>query len=142
MKVTMKKVIIRMLKTNALIEEQLNAAIKSYAVSLPQFNVLRILRGNQKQPASLSTLQEKMIKPMSNTTRLVDKLVDKGLVRREICSSNRRKVDIRITNKGLEMLTKLDQSIDQAETQLMSALTPEEMKTLFQLIEKMQLSKK
>lgn len=138
----MKKVIIRMLKTNALIEEQLNAAIKSYAVSLPQFNVLRILRGNQKQPASLSTLQEKMIKPMSNTTRLVDKLVDKGLVRREICSSNRRKVDIRITNKGLEMLTKLDQSIDQAETQLMSALTPEEMKTLFQLIEKMQLSKK
>lgn len=142
MKVTMKEVIIRMLKTNALIEEQLNAAIKSYAVSLPQFNVLRILRGNQKQPASLSTLQEKMIKPMSNTTRLVDKLVDKGLVRREICSSNRRKVDIRITNKGLEMLTKLDQSIDQAETQLMSALTPEEMKTLFQLIEKMQLSKK
>lgn len=138
----MKEVIIRMLKTNALIEEQLNAAIKSYAVSLPQFNVLRILRGNQKQPASLSTLQEKMIKPMSNTTRLVDKLVDKGLVRREICSSNRRKVDIRITNKGLEMLTKLDQSIDQAETQLMSALTPEEMKTLFQLIEKMQLSKK
>lgn len=138
----MKKVIIRMLKTNALIEEQLNAAIKSYAVSLPQFNVLRILRGNQKQPASLSTLQEKMIKPMSNTTRLVDKLVDKGLVRREICSSNRRKVDIRITNKGLEMLTKLDQSIDQAETQLMSALTPEEMKTLFQLIEKMQLPKK
>ena len=74
-------------------------ALKPFGISLQQFNVLRILRGQKKQPANLSTINSRMISKMSNTTRLVDKLITKGYTERSICTSNRRKVEITITEK-------------------------------------------
>ena len=134
---TDKEVIIRLLKTTAQVEEKLNAALKPFELSAPQFNVLRILRGSQDRPAHLSTLQEKMIKPMSNTTRLVDKLVVKDLVHRTLCANNRRKVDICITDKGLALLDHLDRAIDTAEAALVESLSPNERLLLHDLLQKM-----
>ena len=67
------------------IQDELNAALKPFDVSLQQFNVLRILRGRNGEPANLSTINDRMVSKMSNTTRLVDKLLAKGLVSRQTC---------------------------------------------------------
>ena len=87
--------------------DELNQFVKTFGISLPQFNVLRILRGQKAKPANLSTINERMIHKMSNTTRLVDKLIDKKLVQRQICEENRRKIEIFITIEGLNLLKKL-----------------------------------
>jgi DNA-binding MarR family transcriptional regulator len=86
-----------------------NAAfLKKFGVSPEQFNVLRILRGSHPKPMMLSEVTCRMIDKSSNATRLVEKLRLKGLVKRELCKNNRRQVDISITDKGLNLLTKID----------------------------------
>lgn len=80
-----------------------------------------------------------MIHKMSNTTRLIDKLIDKSLVHREICEENRRKVEIVITEKGLDVLEKLDQQIENTEIEILKPLDIEEQRTLRSLINKMTL---
>ena len=82
--------IIKLIKSGASISDHLTQAIKKGGVSLPQFNVLRILRGQKGEPANLSTVQERMVNKMSNTSRLGDKLIEKDLVERKICEENRR----------------------------------------------------
>jgi DNA-binding MarR family transcriptional regulator len=82
--------------------------LKKFAITPEQFNVLRILRGKHPTPMMLSEITARMIDKNSNCTRLVEKLRQKGLITREICKSNRRQVDIAITDKGLVVLKKID----------------------------------
>ena len=84
--------------------ERVNAVLKPYGISEQQYNVLRILEGQKGNPINLYSIQERMIYKMSNTTRLVEKLRQKGLVERVICEDNRRMVEITITNEGIELL--------------------------------------
>lgn len=118
------------------INEVITQELKPYDVSLQQFNVLRILRGQKGKPANLSTLNDRMITKMSNTTRLVDKLINKGFVDRVICKSNRRKVEINITNKGQEVLLAMDKAMKNAEDSLLKKFTPEELNLLNKLLDK------
>lgn len=115
--------------------DELNQFVKTFGISLPQFNVLRILRGQKAKPANLSTINERMIHKMSNTTRLVDKLIDKKLVQRQICEENRRKIEIFITKEGLQLLKKIDHLIDKKEEQLTQELNTEEKEKLIALIQ-------
>jgi DNA-binding MarR family transcriptional regulator len=118
------------------VNEVITQELKPYDVSLQQFNVLRILRGQKGKPANLSTLNDRMITKMSNTTRLVDKLINKGFVDRVICKSNRRKVEINITNKGQEVLLVMDKAMKNAEDSLLKKFTPEELNLLNKLLDK------
>jgi len=87
----------------------LNAAhLKKFGITPEQFNVLRILRGSHPRALMLVDISSRMIDKNSNCTRLVEKLRQKGLVSREICETNRRQVDIGITDKGLGLLKKID----------------------------------
>ncbi len=87
----------------------LNAAhLKKFGITPEQFNVLRILRGSHPRALMLADISSRMIDKNSNCTRLVEKLRQKGLVSREICETNRRQVDIGITDKGLALLKKID----------------------------------
>lgn len=87
----------------------LNAArLKEHGVTPEQFNVLRILRGSYPKPMMLNDISGRMLDKSSNATRLVEKLRQKGLVKREICPNNRRQVDIMITESGLGILTAID----------------------------------
>ncbi|CAM4345307.1 MarR family winged helix-turn-helix transcriptional regulator [Zobellia nedashkovskayae] len=124
------RTLIHFLLVNNTITEALSAALKPYGVSLQQFNVLRILRGQNEKPASLATLNERMVTKMSNTTRLVDKLLLKGYVERKVCPSNRRKVEIRITEEGLLILKKMDTSMSEAEDNVLQNLSDKEMEQL------------
>lgn len=118
------------------IYEEIGNALKPFEVSLQQFNVLRILRGQQGKPANLSTLNERMVTKMSNTTRLVDKLLAKGYVNRSVCPSNRRKVEIVLTAQGAESLAKMDELVAEAENQVVSNLSKKELEQLNHLLDK------
>ena len=118
------------------INEHLSHALKPFDISIQQFNVLRILRGQQGKPANLSTLNERMVTKMSNTTRLVDKLILKEYVERHICTSNRRKVEISITAKGKESLLKMDAVITETEKVLLKKFSTNELEHLNLLLNK------
>ena len=118
------------------LNEVLTKALRPYEVSLQQFNVLRILRGRKGVPANLSTINERMVSKMSNTTRLVDKLLQKGYVKRIVCESNRRKVDITITPAGEEVLLVMDKVVRMAEDELIKNFSPSELEQLNLLLNK------
>ncbi len=82
--------------------------LKSFGITPQQFNVLRILRGLQGQPASVKVIRERMLDKMSDASRIVEKLRLKGLIKRTTCSSDRRACDVFITDKGLLLLSKID----------------------------------
>lgn len=87
--------------------------LKPFDITPEQFNVLRILRGSHPKAMMLAEITCRMIDKSSNATRLVEKLRQKGFVKREICENNRRQVDIIITDKGLTLLTKIDKNSDE-----------------------------
>jgi DNA-binding MarR family transcriptional regulator len=118
------------------IADAFNDILKSFDLSVEQFNVLRILRGQKGKPANMCIIQERMIAKTSNTTRLVDKLLLKGLVNREVCEENRRKMEITITKKGMELLAELDPKIEAHEELFAQNLTSEEINLLNLLLEK------
>jgi DNA-binding MarR family transcriptional regulator len=88
------------------------AVLKPKDLSPEQYNVLRILRGQQGKPLTIAAIQERMLNTMSNASRLVDKLKAKDLVKREECPQNRRKVDVHITDKGLLLLELVEPQIE------------------------------
>ena len=122
-----KKLVLNIVVTANHINEKLAEVLKPFSISSQQFNVLRILRGQKGKPANLSTIQERMVSKMSNTTRLVDKLVEKDYCERIICPSNRRKVEIRITAPGLELLESLDPIVEKLENDMVNNIEENEI---------------
>lgn len=124
------KTVINLMYTSRLIEERIMSCLKPFDLSPQQFNVLRILRGQKGNPCNVSELQSRMIDKNSNTTRLIDKLLNKGLVKRQVCQHNRRKVELFITGQGLDVLAQLDPIILNANETLMSHLELQQLETL------------
>lgn len=125
---------------NCAINEQLMLALKPFGISIQQFNVLRILRGQKGVAANLFTVQEKMVNKMSNTTRIIDKLIDKSFVERIICKENRRKIELFITEEGLNFLKKVDPVIDQTEEKMINHLSEKEKQEMLILLNKLNLN--
>jgi len=98
------KAIVNIMYTSRFLEERAAAVVKPHGITLPQFNILRILRGQKGKPASVKLLTERMLDKSSNASRLVDKLLEKGLVQRATCPKDRRAVEVTITETGLELL--------------------------------------
>ena len=130
-------VIIGLMQSGNMAHDQINTLLQSYGLTLQQFNVLRILRGRNGSAACLESITNDMIQRMSNTSRLVDRLMVKALVDRKVCEKNRRKVDIFITDKGLKLLAEIDPVFDARELEITSCLTSQEKEQLFQLLEKL-----
>ncbi len=131
-----KKIIMNIIYTQNVITENFNEILKPYDISSEQFNVLRILRGQKGNPANMCVIQERMLAKTSNTTRLVDKLLLKELVTREVCPENRRKIEVSITPKGLNLLQELEPKVKSHEQSFSKNLSEEEMTQLNQLLEK------
>jgi DNA-binding MarR family transcriptional regulator len=106
------RVAINILFTAGWLGTMMARQLRPYGITQQQYNVLRILRGQNPEPASVGLIQERMIDRSSNASRLVDKLHDKGLAVRKTCKKDRRQVDILITQKGLDLLAQLDESQD------------------------------
>lgn len=131
-----KKIILNVLYTQNVITESFNEILKPHEISGEQYNVLRILRGQKGNPANMSVIQERMLAKTSNTTRLVDKLLLKAFVTREVCPENRRKIEVLITEKGLNVLKELDPKVTEHEESFSKNLNADEINQLNQLLEK------
>ena len=131
-----KKIIMNIISTQNVITENFNEILKPYDISSEQFNVLRILRGQKGNPANMCVIQERMLAKTSNTTRLVDKLLLKELVTREVCPENRRKIEVLITPKGLNLLEELEPKVKLHELSFSKNLSEEEIMQLNELLEK------
>jgi len=118
------------------INDQLNKALKAFDVSIEQFNVLRILRGQKGVAIAMKDINERMVSKMSNTTRLVNKLVNKRFVTRNICPENRRKMEILITDLGASQLQQMDMVIEQTHSKILEELSDVDIQTLNTLLNK------
>lgn len=131
-----KKIMLNIVYTQNIINDKFNDVLKPYGLSGEQFNVLRILRGQGEKPVNMCLIQERMIAKNSNTTRLIDKLLLKELVTRKVCPENRRKMEVQITQKGLDLLNQLDERVETHENHFVSNLNQQEMQQLNDLLEK------
>ncbi|MFM2233391.1 MAG: hypothetical protein RJB31_2092 [Bacteroidota bacterium] len=130
------KLIINLVFTNNWLTEKIRDFLSAEDITLQQFNILRILRGSHPKPLSTLVIRERMLDKMSDTSRIVDRLLLKGLVDKKTCPSDKRLVDISITEEGKKVLAK----IDQKEKEMMAVianLNEEEMKILNGLLDKM-----
>ncbi|MFD2033285.1 MarR family winged helix-turn-helix transcriptional regulator [Belliella marina] len=130
------KTVVNLLYTNSYIVSNQSSLFKPLGLSPEQYNVLRILRGQNGKPITVSSIQERMLNKMSNASRLVEKLKQKNLVVREECPSDRRQVDIMITEKGLEILNGLESAVYGFNRELVN-LTEEETIQLNALLDKL-----
>lgn len=131
-----KKIVLNIMVTQNVLTEKFNEVLKPYDLSGEQYNVLRILRGQKGNPANMCVIQERMIAKNSNTTRLIDKLLLKELVTREVCPENRRKIEVLITEKGLQLLEELDPKVLDNEKLFAANLNQKELVELNTLLEK------
>ncbi len=121
---------INILFTAAWFGERNRLALKDYDISLPQFNVLRILRGQKGQPMSVAGLCERMIDKSSNASRIVDKLETRKLVSRRVCDKDRRQVDVVITDKGISLLEELNEKVPSFKTIMAKQLSSKDAEAL------------
>lgn len=128
---------LNILFTGNWLEERINGALKPFGISDQQYNVLRILKGHLGKAINLYMIQERMIHRNSNATRLVEKLRQKGLVKRDICPHNRRMVEIKITDKGLQLLETIDPILKNNRKDTESKWTKEEAELIGKLLDKL-----
>ena len=131
-----KKTLLNIIYTQNLLAENFSEILKKYDLSQEQYHVLDVLKSKNGEPANMFEIQEQMISKASNTTRLVDKLLLKGYIKREVCSKNRRKIDVFITDSGLKVLTDLKPIINIFEEKLSQNLSFKELEDLNFLLEK------
>ncbi len=130
------KAMVNLLYTNNRIMEQLNEFFRRHDITNQQFNVLRILRGRHPVPCNVKCIRDVMIFKAPDLTRLIDRLVQKGLAKRRTCSQNRRELDINITEKGCRLLERIDPEGNKLTKKLMN-LTDREAKQLSDLLDKL-----
>ncbi|MDZ7845698.1 MAG: MarR family transcriptional regulator [Owenweeksia sp.] len=106
------KAAINLIYTSNWLSEQVRELLAEEGLTNQQFNVLRILRGSNPSPLSTLQIRERMLDKMSDTSRIVDRLVKKKLALKKTCQSDKRLVDVSITKTGLTMLEHIDQKED------------------------------
>jgi MarR family 2-MHQ and catechol resistance regulon transcriptional repressor len=112
------KASINLIYTIGWIRDRTKCIFEAEDITPQQFNILRILRGSYPQPLSTLQIRERMLEKMSDTSRIVDRLIAKGLVKKVTCKSDRRLVDVIITDKGKKLLEKLDLKQDELDAVL------------------------
>lgn len=128
------KAIINLVYTSNWVTEHIKAVLDDQDITLQQFNILRILRGSDPQPLSTLTIRERMLDKMSDTSRIVDRLVIKGLAVKKVCTTDKRLVDVNITDAGKKMLEAID-SREAAMTSITKNLSDAELKQLNTLLD-------
>ena len=130
------KLAVNLLSTHSWYMHQLKAVLRPYDISPVQYNVLRILHGATERPVSASYLKDQVIDKGSNITRLIDKMIKKDWVTRCLCETNRRQMDIDITEKGSDIMLKATQKIDEL-IKVLYSISEDEAKMVSNLLSKM-----
>ncbi len=130
------KLVVNILYTNNWLVSAQKDTYQNGNITITQYNILRILRGQKQKPASVNLLKDRMIDKMCDVSRLVERLRVKGFVVRETCSEDRRKSDIVITEAGLKLLKELDKK-EKEFVKKLNTLNQSEAKTLNNLLDKL-----
>jgi DNA-binding MarR family transcriptional regulator len=130
------KLMLNLIYTTNWLTSKQDSLFKDSDITVQQYNVLRILRGQYPNPCSIKLIKERMLDRMSDTSRIVDKLYTKKLLERNECPNDRRSVNVIISDKGLELLKSLDY-IDDISKQSLKSLTTAEINTLNELLDKL-----
>lgn len=120
------------------VNEKINRKFEPFDITQQQFNILRILRG-AGQPLSTLQIRQRMLDKMSDTSRIVDRLIKKGMVKKTIRREDRRLVDVLLTDKGKKLLQSMD-VLDEDVDAIFKWLSDEEARQLNQLLDKIRTS--
>lgn len=132
------KVLLNILYTSEFLSNSIRPILKSFKLTEPQYNILRILAGSHPQSLTPGEIKKVMIFKRSDLTRMMDRLNTKDLISRKICPENRRKVNINITPKGMDLLNKINPMISEGTNiQLANKLTKAEVDQLNKLLDKL-----
>ena len=128
------KAVINLIYTYHWVTDKIKAALSPEDITLQQYNILRILRGSEPEPISTLKIRERMLDKMSDTSRIVDRLVIKKLVVKKTSAVDKRLVDVIITPEGKKLLERLDKKVKDTE-KLFSGLEVSELKQLNKLLD-------
>lgn len=128
------KLAVNILYTHSWLDYHMQKRFRQYELTSSQYNILRILRGQYPKSASISLLKERMLDKMSDASRLVERLRVKGFVERNVSREDRRKVEVIITQEGIDLLDKLA-IIEEDSTDLMKNLSVEDAQKLNELLD-------
>lgn len=129
------KMIVNLIFTHNWVLAKEMEILRPYNLTVSQYNVLRILRGQKGKAATINLIIDRMLDRMSNASRIVDRLENKGLVLRRRCENDRRAVDVLITEKGLDLLSVLDKKMDKWE-KTFKVISVEEAERLNAILDK------
>lgn len=132
------KAMINLIFTHNWMMERMKLFFEQADLTPQQFNIMRILRG-AGQPLSTLQIRQRMLDKMSDTSRIVDRLIKKGLAKKVVCKTDRRLVDVSITDKGLKLLEKLDDTQDHLDS-ILNNLSDSDAKQLNKLLDKIRNS--
>jgi DNA-binding MarR family transcriptional regulator len=130
------KALINLLFTYGWAIEQIKNFLVQEDITHQQYNILRILRGAHPKPLSTLQIRERMLDKMSDTSRIVDRLILKDLVKKTTCPTDKRLVDVVITEKGQNLLKRLDEKYGDMD-RMMDGLSEEEAGMLSHLLDKL-----
>jgi DNA-binding MarR family transcriptional regulator len=128
------KAMINLMYTHSWVTERIKEILAEESITMQQFNILRILRGSDPMPLSTLSIRERMLDKMSDTSRIVDRLLAKGLVDKKTCATDKRLVDVYITCEGKKLLEKLDNKSDVMNS-ITSKLSNSELEKLNELLD-------
>jgi DNA-binding MarR family transcriptional regulator len=129
------KAAINLIYTSNWLEGRQKDFFKTYGITNQQFNILRILRGQHPSKISGAEIKSRMIDQNSDVSRLLDRLIAKKMIAKNQCPDDKRVANVMITDKGLQLLHKIDDKIDHLDG-LLSKLTPDEANLLSNLLDK------
>jgi len=129
------KAAINLIYTLGWMKDKMKPIFDAEDITSQQFNILRILRGSYPQPLSTLQIRERMLEKMSDTSRIVDRLIAKGLVKKLVCKKDRRLVDVVISDKGKKLLERLDTRQDEMD-KVLGNLSEKEASDLSDLLDK------
>ncbi|MBI5858161.1 MAG: MarR family transcriptional regulator [Sphingobacteriales bacterium] len=129
------KAAINLIYTVGWMRDRTKCLFEAEDITPQQFNILRILRGSFPDPLSTLQIRERMLEKMSDTSRIVDRLIAKGLVKKVTCKSDRRLVDVIITDKGKKLLERLDIKQDEIDG-VLGNLSEQDANILSDLLDK------
>lgn len=133
------KAVLNILHTHYYLVDKMNDLFKKHDITRQQYNVLRILRGQLPGSASVNLIRDRMLDKMSDASRIVERLRLKDYVTRDYSENDKRRVDVKITDKGLELLSLMQTEVDGFDN-LVHALSEEETKQLNVLLDKLRSS--
>ena len=130
------KAVINLIYTYHWVTERIKNILLEEDITLQQYNILRILRGSDPRPLSTLMIRDRMMDKMSDTSRIVDRLLLKKLVSKRLCNTDKRLVDVSITKEGKAMLQRIDER-DNEMRKVMEMLNEDELITLNKLLDKL-----